>query len=160
MADTSSSSRDKSEHMGPCETRPVATVKDKVREEAISLVAMAKEAGSSEFEKTKHAASAFVEKMEDLASTVGHQAEGAVGATGDAMKSLAGTIREKKAENGMLHDVASGIADGLESGGAYLQDHNLHGLAKDMTDLVRRYPLQAILVGVGVGFCVGRLSRS
>jgi ElaB/YqjD/DUF883 family membrane-anchored ribosome-binding protein len=76
------------------------------------------------------------------------------------MKSLAGTIRDQGPESGMLHNVASGVASGLESGGAYLQEHNLHGMAKDVTDLVRRYPLQAILVGVGVGFCIGRLSRS
>jgi hypothetical protein len=171
MADTSSSSGNTGGYRGAGETRPGTAVKDKAREDASSLATKAKEAGATAIEKgkeagsaaidkTKDAVSSFVGTMEDMASTIGHQAEGAVGATGGAMKSLAGTIRDKGPESGMLHNVTSGVASGLESGGAYLQDHNLHGMAKDVTDLVRRYPLQAILVGVGVGFCVGRLSRS
>jgi ElaB/YqjD/DUF883 family membrane-anchored ribosome-binding protein len=101
-----------------------------------------------------------VQKMEDMASTIGHKAEGAVDSIGSGMKSLAGTIRDKAPGGGVLGNAASGVAGTLESGGAYLQDHNLHGMAEDATSLIRRYPLQAILLGVGVGILVGRALRS
>ncbi len=75
------------------------------------------------------------------------------------MKSLAGSIRAKAPQSGVLCNAASGVASTLESGGAYLQEHNFHGMAGDATSLIRRYPFQAILVGVGVGFLVGRVLR-
>ncbi len=33
-------------------------------------------------------------------------------------------------------------------------------MGKELTNLVRRYPLQALLVGLGVGLLLGRVSRS
>jgi hypothetical protein len=95
-----------------------------------------------------------------MASTIGHKTEGAVESVGGEMKSLAGTIRHNAPEGGVFGSAASGVASTLESGGAYLQEHNLHGMAEDATALIRRYPLQAILAGIGVGFLVGRALRS
>jgi ElaB/YqjD/DUF883 family membrane-anchored ribosome-binding protein len=98
-----------------------------------------------------------IQKMEDVAANMGHKAEGAVDTVGGSMKSLAGTIRDKGPQGGALGATASGVANSLESGGAYLQDHNLHGMAEDLTILVRRYPLQSILLGVGIGLSIGLL---
>jgi phage-related protein len=135
-------------------------VKDRAHEEATALAAQAKEAGTSAVEKTKDVASSVVQRMGDMASTIGHKTEGAVDSVGGEMKSLAGTIRDNAPKGGVFGSAASGVASTLESGGAYLQDHNLHGMAGDTTALIRRYPLQAILAGIGVGFLIGRVSRS
>ena len=75
------------------------------------------------------------------------------------MKSLAGAIRTKAPQAGVLGTAASEAASTLEAGGEYLQEHNFHRMAKDVTDLIRRHPFQAILFGLGVGFFVGRVSR-
>jgi hypothetical protein len=48
----------------------------------------------------------------------------------------------------------------LDSGGAYLQEHDLRGMADDMTNLIRRYPIQSLLVGIGVGFLLAKATRS
>ena len=160
MAETSISSRDKDGHAGASDPRGAHGVKDTAYEEASLFAAKAKEAASSAVAKTKDVASSVVLKAEDVASVIGHQAEGAVDAVGGEMKSLAGTIREKAPRSGVLGSSAAGVASTLESGGAYLQEHNLHGIAEDATSLIRRYPLQAILAGIGVGFLVGRASRS
>ena len=159
MAETSTGSRDKVGDAGASETRIAPDVKEKAYEEAAAVATKAKEAASSAVEKTKDMASSVVQSVEDMASTIGHKAEGAVDSVGGGMKSLAGTIRDKAPAGGVFGTAASGVASSLESGGAYLQEHNLHGLATDATSLIRRYPLQAILVGVGVGFLVGRALR-
>lgn len=159
MAETSISSRDKSGYTGASTTCTAAAVKDKVCEETSTLAAKAREAASSAVATTQDMVSSVVQKVEDAASSFGHRAEGAVGAVGGEMKSLAGTIRHQAPECGMLGSAASGVANSLESGGAYLQEHNLHGMAEDVTNLIRRYPLQAILAGIGIGFLVGRSSR-
>ena len=159
MADPSTISRDKGGHVGAGETRPAPGVKDKACEEASALATKAKEAASCTVEKTRDAASSVVRQVEDMASAIGHKAEGTVGAVGGQMTSLAGTIRENAPAGGVLGSAASGVASTLESGGVYLQEHNLHGMADGVAALVRRYPLPAILLGVGMGFLVGRTSR-
>jgi phage-related protein len=182
MADTSISSRDKSRYPDPGEFATTAGVKEKTREEISALASKAKEGVSSTTEKTKNAgasvvqkvegmastavektkemASSAAEKIEGVASTVGHKAEEAVDTVGAGMKSVAGAIREKAPASGILADAASGIASGLDTGGSYLQEHNIHGMAKDVINLVRRYPLESILAVAGIGFLVGRASRS
>ncbi len=160
MAETSTSSRDRRGDAGASEFRTPTGVKDNVHEEASSLTAEAKEACASAVEKTKEVASSVVQRMGDMASTIGHKTGGAVDSVGGEMKSLAGTIRDNAPKGGVFGSAASGVASTLESGGAYLQDHNLHGMAGDATAIIRRYPLQAILAGIGVGFLIGRVSRS
>jgi hypothetical protein len=160
MAETSTSSRDTGGYASASEGRTPTSVKDKAHEEATALAAKGKEAGASAVEKTKDVASSVVQRMGDIASTIGHKTEGAVGSVGGEMKSLAGTIRDNTPSGGVFGSAASGVASTLESGGAYLQEHNLHRMAEDATALIRRYPLQAILTGIGVGFLVGRASRS
>ena len=159
MAETSKSSGDKGGHAGASAAHGAPGVKNKAYEEASALAAKAKEAASSTVESTKDVASSIVQNVGDVASTIGHKAEGAVGTVGGGMQSLAGTIRDTAPEGGVLGTAASGVASTLESGGAYLQDHNLHGMTEDLTHLIRRYPLSAILAGVGAGFLVGRVSR-
>jgi hypothetical protein len=159
MAETSRSSGDKGGHAGASEARTAPGMKDKAYEEASALAAKGKEVASSAVERTKAAASSVVQKAEDVASTIGHKAEGAAGTVGGGMKSLAGTIRDAAPEGGVLGTAASGVASTLESGGAYLQEHNLHGMTEDLAHLIRRYPLPAILAGIGVGFLVGKVSR-
>jgi hypothetical protein len=33
-------------------------------------------------------------------------------------------------------------------------------MADDMTNLIRRYPIQSLLVGIGVGFLLAKATRS
>ena len=68
------------------------------------------------------------------------------------MKSLAGTIREYAPQGGMLGSAGSTIASGLESGGRYLQEQGLRGVGDDLTALIRRNPLPAVLIGIGFGY--------
>jgi len=49
----------------------------------------------------------------------------------------------------------------LESTGRYLQEEGLKGVAEDMTNLIRRNPLPAMFLGIGLGFILARaISRS
>jgi ElaB/YqjD/DUF883 family membrane-anchored ribosome-binding protein len=70
------------------------------------------------------------------------------------MSSLAGQLRERAPE-GTLGTAAGAVADRLQSGGRYLQEHDLGDMADDMTSVVRRYPLPALCIGFGVGFLLG-----
>jgi hypothetical protein len=99
------------------------------------------------------------EKASDLACEAGHQAERAVGAVGSGMQSLAQNIREHSPESGVVGSAASAVADTLERGGRYLETENLRGMGQDLTNLIRRNPIPALLIGVGLGFLLARATR-
>jgi hypothetical protein len=120
----------------------------------------AKDVASSVTEKARDVASSVAEKAGNVASKVGQKAEDATCAVGGGMKSLAETIRVHSPESGMLKSASTGVANTLESAGKYLQEEGLHGIGHDLTDLVRRNPIPAILVGVAVGYLVARATRS
>jgi hypothetical protein len=48
------------------------------------------------------------------------------------------------------------VAGTLESGGRYLEEQGLGGIAEDVTGLIRRNPIPAVLIGVGLGFMLAR----
>jgi hypothetical protein len=126
-----------------------ANLGDKASDKAKDIAA---DAGS----KAKDAASTVVQKVGDAASFVGKKADDATSAVGSGMKSLGGTIRENTPDKGMIGAATGAVADSLESGGRYLQDHGLSGIGADVTNLIRRNPIPAVLIGIGVGFLVAR----
>jgi hypothetical protein len=77
------------------------------------------------------------------------------------MSSLAGSVRENMPHEGMMGTASNYVADALESGGRYLQEEGFRGMADDMTNLIRRNPIPALLVGIGLGYLIARsTSRS
>jgi len=121
----------------------------------------AKDAAATVTERARDAAANVAHKASEAASTVGHKAEEATAAVGSGMQSLAGTIRDKGPHSGMMGTASTSVAETLESGGRYLQDEGLKGLGEDLTNLIRRNPLPALLVGIGIGFLLARsTSRS
>jgi hypothetical protein len=60
----------------------------------------------------------------------------------------------------MIGRGAEAVASTLDRGGDYLRDKNLSGLAEDMTEMIKRNPIPAVLLGLGLGFLLGRTLRS
>jgi uncharacterized protein YjbJ (UPF0337 family) len=51
---------------------------------------------------------------------------------------------------------ATTVADTAAGAGTYLQDRGVEGLSEDLTGLIRRYPVPALLIGLGIGYLLGR----
>jgi hypothetical protein len=131
------------------------------------------EAGTSVMDKAKETASGVGERLRetagsvqdmarkagDVASNVGHKAGETVSNVGSQMRNLAGTIRQSAPNEGLLGSAASTVAEGLEAGGRYLEEETLSDLGREATDLIRRFPLQAMLVGIGIGYLLARATR-
>jgi hypothetical protein len=128
---------------------------------ATDVANKAQEKASEVANKAKEAGAAVTQRIGDAASFVGKKAEDAASAMGAGMKSLGGTIREHAPHSGMAGSATTAVADSLESGGRYLQEHGLSGLGEDLTNVIRRNPIPALLIGVGTGFLLARaMSRS
>jgi len=56
----------------------------------------------------------------------------------------------------MLGSASRTVADTLEGAGKYIEDKNLSGMMDDVNGLIKRNPIPAVLLALGVGFLVGR----
>jgi hypothetical protein len=134
--------------------------KAKVQETASSLADKAKDAASAVADKTKEMASSAAHSVSDTASNLGHKADDAVGSVGTGMKNLAGTVREKAPHEGMLGTAASRAAGALESGGRYIEEEKLSGMAGDFTGMLKENPILTLCIGVGIGFLLAQMIPS
>jgi hypothetical protein len=111
-------------------------------------------------DKARDTASAIGQKVSGSASSVGQKAEDAMQSMGSGMQSLAGTIREKMPHDGTLSSAGSAVADTLERGGRYLKEEGLSGIGQDLTNVVRKHPVPALFLAMGVGYLIARSTRS
>jgi hypothetical protein len=118
----------------------------------------AKEMASSAADTAKDAASSVAHTIGEAGAAVGDKANEATSAVGGGMKSLAGTIRQHTPHEGMLGTASASVADSLESGGRYLQEEGLRGMTDEVANLIRRNPIPALLVGIGIGFLLAKAS--
>src|SRR5262249_46761286 len=121
-----------------------------------NIMEKGKEAASTAIDKAKDPASSVARTASEAASIVGQKADDAASAVGSGMKSLAGSIRENAPREGILGSAGSSVARTLEGGGRYLQEEGLSGMMEDVTNLIRRNPLPALLIGIGIGFLLAR----
>jgi hypothetical protein len=125
-----------------------------------NVTEQAKHAAETVKDKAKQAADYARDKAGQAGEFVRDKAEQATTSTGKGMETLAGTIRDKGPQSGFLGKATSTVADTLDRTGQYLQDQGLSGMANDLTTLVRNHPLPAILLGIGLGFMLARLTSS
>jgi uncharacterized protein YjbJ (UPF0337 family) len=101
---------------------------------------------------TRRTVAAMAAKARELGVSTARKANEAAPRLGEKIKSLAGVIREKAPLEGKMGTTATKVAGGLESASSYLQERRFDHLREDFTGLIRRYPLQSLLVGLGLGF--------
>jgi len=116
----------------------------------------AKDVAGNIVDKTKDIAGNVVDKTKETAAALGHRAEDATRAVGQGMESLASTVRHNAPQSGMLGSAAASVASGLESSGRYLEKEGLQGIGEDLLNVIRRNPIPALIVGIGLGFVLAR----
>jgi gas vesicle protein len=134
-----------------------SSMMDQAKDTARDLGNQAKDAAGNLADKAKQTASNVADKAKQVASNVGDRADSAVSGAGKGMENLAQTIRDRGPHEGILGSASSSVASTLESGGRYLEEQGLSGVAEDLTNVIRRNPIPAVLIGVGVGFMLARL---
>jgi ElaB/YqjD/DUF883 family membrane-anchored ribosome-binding protein len=123
--------------------------KEKVQDAASKVAQKGQELASDVSHKAQDMASKAVEKTDDAIANVGHQ-----------MTTVAGKLREHAPEQGVVGSAAATVADNLQAGGRYLEQHGLKEMASDLTEVIKRHPVPAVLLGVGLGCMLGMsLSR-
>ena len=94
--------------------------------------------------KTQEIASATAARARDMTSRFGHK-----------VREFAGRVREVSPHE-KVRATTNQVADTLESAGNYLEDKSLQGMVDDVAGVIRKYPLQSLLIGIGIGFLLSR----
>src|SRR5262245_9781704 len=96
-------------------------------------------------------------KAQEFGANAAKKANEAAPLIGEKMESLATSIRERAPRDDTLGTAATTkVAEGLESASYYLKEKKFEYLGEDLLGLIRRYPLQSVLVGFGLGLLLAR----
>lgn len=118
--------------------------------------------------KAREAVNAGIESgqkaMEDAKGAVSagvHTAQQKMGETIDkareAATNVAGSVSDAASYVGQkAEDATSRVGATLESTGHYLKEEGLHHMASDMSNMIRRNPIPAMVLGVGLGYLLAQ----
>ena len=82
---------------------------------------------------------------------------GAPSGSGAAVEDLRAKAYEFGASaSSMAREATAGVASGLETAGSYIKEKDLGNIAADFAALVRKHPVQAVLIGVGLIYLLSR----
>jgi len=112
------------------------------QETASGLAGQAREAASS----ISSAASSAVGKARETMSQVGEK-----------VSSMTGSLRDKAAEP--LRSAAGAVSSQWEAGRSYFQEHDMSDIGQEVTSMIRRHPLPAMLAVFGLGVLLGSAMR-
>ena len=76
---------------------------------------------------------------------------------GEKLGSAAELLRQKAPREGRIATAATAVAKRLETTGSYLQEKGFSGAGEQLEGLIRRHPVQALLLTLGVGYLLARL---
>jgi uncharacterized protein YjbJ (UPF0337 family) len=86
------------------------------------------------------------------------------GTTGGGLSGLGTAVEDLKAKahefgastSSTARETTAGVASGLETAGSYLKEKDLGNIAADFAGLVRKHPIQAVLIGAGLIYLLSR----
>ncbi len=97
-----------------------------------------------------------MKEVQGTMSQTGHKGDQMAAAVGERLGSAADTLRATLPQEGRFGDAVRAVTDGLEASGNYLQKQGLSGAIDEVESLIRRYPIQALLLGAGLGYALSR----
>ena len=126
---------------------------------ASGLSQKAQETAANIGERARNLASDVSQRAGDVAERAENKADDALSSVGHRMSSMAGSLRQTAPREGVVGSAAGAVADRLDSGGRYLQEHGVSEITDDLGGVVRRHPFPALCLAFGVGFLIGMASR-
>lgn len=80
--------------------------------------------------------------------------------TGGAFAKMTATAQELGASAASrANEAATAVGEKIELAGSYLRGKNFVDLAPAVASLIRTFPVQSLLIGVGFGYLLGRRAR-
>jgi hypothetical protein len=116
----------------------------------------AKEAAASVGKMAGHAVSAVGEMASRAASDVGRKADDLTASAGVGIQELGDRLGQNVPHAGYVGSASQAVVRTVKEGGEYLEGAKLSGITEDVARVIRRNPIPAILIAIGLGWFVGR----
>ena len=120
----------------------------------------AQEAVASVGEMASHAGSAVGAMANQAACDVGKKADELTASAGAGIQQWGDRLSKNAPHSGVLGNASQAIARTVKDGGEYLEDAKLSGITEDIAQLVRRNPIPAVLIALGLGWFAAHKLRS
>lgn len=111
-------------------------------------------------EKARETMASGVEKVKEFGSDLVEKADSAAASVGGNIRSVSDAIKKNAPREGVMGSASGAVAGTIEQAGRYLEEQGVSGAADDFTNLIRKNPIPAVLVGIGIGFLLARVVRS
>jgi hypothetical protein len=134
-------------------------VAQKAHDTAATVGDKAKELAATVGDRAKDFAASAADQAKQVGKSATNMADNATARVGSGVESLAGKLRDSAPQEGIIHNAASRVANTLERGGHYLKEEGLTGMADDLTGVIKRNPIPAVLVGIGIGYLIAHALR-
>ena len=77
---------------------------------------------------------------------------------GRKVRDVAGKMRENSLHEA-VRTTTNKVADKLESAGSYLEEGKVGNMVNDVVSVIKKYPVQSVLLGVAAGFFAARRGK-
>ena len=137
----------------------VGCASDMASHAANAVGAMASQAANDVGTIAGQAASDVGKMAGQAASDVGRKADELTANCGAGIQSFGETMRKNTPQSGYLGTASQAVANTVKDTGHYIEEHKLSGMTADVAQLVKRNPLSAVCIAVGLGWFIGRQLR-
>ena len=126
------------------------------RQEWAQTADSAKEAAASAGETAQHAVSSIAAMAGQTANDIGEKADELTASAGAAIQGLGDRLSNFAPQTGPLGSASQAVAKSVKDGGKYIEDAKLTGIAENIAQMIRRNPIPAVCIGIGLGWFLCR----
>ena len=137
-----------------------ANVGDNVNQAASALGEKASQAACTIGEMASEAGCAVGSMASQAACDVGHKANDLAASAGAGIKGLGDKLSQNAPRSGLVGNATQAVAKSVHDSGQYIEDAKLSGMVEDVAQLIRRNPIPAVFLAIGLGWVVARKMRS
>ena len=91
---------------------------------------------------------------------VGQKANDLTANAGAGIKGLGDKLSQNAPRSGLVGNASQSVAKAVHDGGQYMEDAKFSGIVNDVAQLIRRNPIPAVFLAIGLGWVVARKMRS
>lgn len=104
----------------------------------------------------EHAAEQIKETVHDAGTATMAAADRTTKRAGEALESAADRLHDRLPRDGAAGAAADAVSRRVKQTSRLLKQEGMSGIVEDLEILMRRYPLQTLLIGLGCGYLLSR----
>jgi ElaB/YqjD/DUF883 family membrane-anchored ribosome-binding protein len=140
------------------DSEPVETLLDDERPNSDKVASKIEETVADAQQKVSDVADGAGEKARQLADTTHGMSDKGIDSAASGLGQAATMLRQQgETHEGAVGTAATRTADTLEHASTYLREKDTDQLMSDLEALVRKRPVESVLVAAGVGFVLSKL---